>query len=167
MHLNLTNNGPKESQFQIYFMTKLRRGLTLSFAVIGTFLSILCIIFLVKYKTHRLIKATNFVTAIVLVVGTLIGYIPLFIYSLATPNTIVCIMTFQLHGASVAIIYSALIVKAITLVRLYFGSQKGNKTMRFVDQKSIAFQIFAALIVQVTYPTCICSIIPICRQRII
>ena len=106
---------------------------------IGFLFCILSLIFIVKYRKHQLMKATSIFNSMLIVVGLLIGDCALILGSTRLTTYRCTAITFC-HGICYGCIDTSFFTKTLRISRLYFGSLKGKRDFKCVDQNSIILQ---------------------------
>ncbi len=117
---------------------------------IGTFSSLLnltMMLFIYLYRSHQLIKSTSVFISITVIIGLLIGKIPIFLGSFS-PNSLICTIILICHPLSFHIVFTALLIKAIRIYRLFRGSRRGNP-IRCISSNSIIIQFLLAFVFEV------------------
>ena len=123
--------------YDYYFITG---HLVLALGVAGVINCTLCLIFVLAYLNHKLIRATCSFISILIIFALLIGNVPLFLLTLAQPSPMAYTLIPALHGLCYGIVYASLFVKILRLVRVLHSSKSGIRNPKYINNNSIILQ---------------------------
>ncbi|CAH1781178.1 unnamed protein product, partial [Owenia fusiformis] len=127
-------------------------------SILGFSLCIMTSVVLIKNRTHKLVKASNKELTSLILLGTMLAYLNVFVI-IAKPGNVYCYLSCLGFHISSALAYAPMVLKTNRVFRIFDGGKRMIQP-KFISSRWQIIMTILLILIQIVISTCVTTILP-------